>query len=83
MGNAVQNTQTVTQRECPLMANMGNPITGCDIQNIKYIVNPAWLTHRLQILTNDFKTRIHKTKPHLISEFESAFCEPVTVLCSL
>ncbi len=31
MGNAVQNTQTMTQRECPLVAKLGSPTTDCDI----------------------------------------------------
>ncbi len=34
LGNTVQNTQTITQRECPLVAKLGTPTTDCDIPRL-------------------------------------------------
>ncbi len=30
MGNEVQNQKTTIQKECPLVADIGTPATGCD-----------------------------------------------------
>ncbi len=31
MANEVQNRQTMIQKECPLVADMGTPAAGCDM----------------------------------------------------